>query len=71
MLLGVSPFPFNDPAWGWEVKFDGFRILAFREGKQARLLTRNGNELGIALLGLDAILSFRFSNSLPLQARVV
>ena len=30
------------------MKFDGFRILAFREGKTARLLTRTGNQLGDA-----------------------
>ena len=65
MLLDIAPTPFRDPAWGWEPKFDGFRMLAFRQGKTARLLTRNGNEIGerfpevwvaLAAIGTDCVL---------------
>jgi len=31
--------------WLYELKYDGYRILAFVEGNNARLVTRNGNDL--------------------------
>jgi hypothetical protein len=34
------------PGWIHEIKHDGFRILAHRQGRSVRLLTRNGNDLG-------------------------
>jgi bifunctional non-homologous end joining protein LigD len=33
------------PGWIHEIKHDGFRILAHRQGRAIRLLTRNGNDL--------------------------
>ncbi|MGI1658907.1 MAG: DNA ligase D [Desulfitobacterium sp.] len=30
--------------WLYELKYDGYRILAFVEGNRARLMTRNGND---------------------------
>ena len=48
MLLGTAPHAFADPAWTWEVKFHGYRMLAFREGKRARLLSRNGRDSGLS-----------------------
>jgi bifunctional non-homologous end joining protein LigD len=35
--------PFDDPAWLFEIKHDGFRALAFCDHGQARLVSRNGN----------------------------
>lgn len=46
MQLGRASAPFKDPAWTWEVKFDGYRMLAFRGAAGARLLSRNGRESG-------------------------
>ena len=34
------------PGWIYEIKHDGFRIMAHRGGRSVRLLTRNGNDLG-------------------------
>jgi bifunctional non-homologous end joining protein LigD len=31
--------------WLYELKYDGYRILAYLEGNDARLITRNGNDL--------------------------
>ena len=39
----VSAFPEGDD-WLYELKYDGYRILAFVEGGLARLVTRNGND---------------------------
>ncbi|KHO64188.1 DNA ligase D [Pseudomonas flexibilis] len=30
--------------WRYEIKFDGYRILARKQGREVRLLTRNGND---------------------------
>jgi bifunctional non-homologous end joining protein LigD len=35
---------FSDPAWIFERKFDGERCLAFKSGRQVKLMTRNQNE---------------------------
>jgi bifunctional non-homologous end joining protein LigD len=37
--------PFNDPAWIWELKHDGYRALLIRDGERVSLQTRKGNEL--------------------------
>ncbi|MDF2513860.1 MAG: ligase [Herbinix sp.] len=34
----------EDEDWLYELKYDGYRILAFVEGNSARLITRNGND---------------------------
>jgi bifunctional non-homologous end joining protein LigD len=36
---------FSDPAWIYERKFDGERCLAFRDGDELRLLTRNQQQV--------------------------
>jgi len=36
--------PFNQPDWLFEVKWDGFRCLAYIEHGRCRLVSRNGNE---------------------------
>jgi len=35
--------PFDDPAWVFEIKFDGFRSLAKIEGGVCELISRNEN----------------------------
>src|SRR5438128_5807164 len=49
MLLGKAPLPFKQPGWAWELKFDGYRVLAFRDRDGPRLLSRNGKQLGLAV----------------------
>ncbi len=39
----VNKVPDGDD-WLYELKYDGFRIMAFVEGNSARLITRNGND---------------------------
>jgi len=40
-LATLTSDRFSDPAWIYERKFDGERCLAFRDGNQLRLMTRN------------------------------
>src|SRR5690606_32340653 len=41
MLATLVDAPFDDPEWEYEVKWDGYRALAFRNGKKAALKSRN------------------------------
>src|SRR3954449_1511540 len=37
--------PFSHPDWIFELKHDGYRVLAIRQGETRRLLSRRGNDL--------------------------
>src|SRR5689334_11007861 len=65
MKLGRRADPFNDPAWLYELKWDGFRTIACIQDGECELRSRNGNRfrrwtyLSAALSGMklnDAIL---------------
>jgi len=43
MQLGKRFAPFSHPNWLFEVKYDGFRALAYIEDGRCRLKSRNGN----------------------------
>jgi hypothetical protein len=45
MLATLTGRRFSDPGWVFEPKFDGERCLAFRDGSQVRLLSRNRKRL--------------------------
>lgn len=44
MLAHTAEGPFSDPAWWFELKLDGYRMLASRFASETRLITRNGND---------------------------
>jgi len=44
-LATLTADRFSDPAWIFERKFDGERCLAFRDGGQLRLMTRNQQQV--------------------------
>ena len=43
MTLSRRPDPFNHPEWLFEIKHDGFRALAYIQGRQCQLVSRRGN----------------------------
>ncbi len=45
MLCETSEKPFTKAGWVFELKLDGWRVLAERRGTEARLLSRNGHDL--------------------------
>ncbi len=50
----VDAPPGDAENWIYEIKFDGYRMLARIEGRQVRLYTRNGNDWTERLAGLAA-----------------
>ena len=45
MLATSIEEPFDDPQWLFEIKWDGYRAIAFVEHGKVRLLSRNHNDL--------------------------
>jgi bifunctional non-homologous end joining protein LigD len=45
MLASVVEKPFDDPDWLFEIKWDGYRAIAFIDNGGVRLVSRNQNDL--------------------------
>ncbi|HKW92304.1 MAG TPA: DNA ligase D [Methylomirabilota bacterium] len=43
-LATLAEQPFSDPAWLYEIKYDGVRVLASREGDRVTLYSRSGQD---------------------------
>jgi len=48
MLCETADAPFSKPGWLFELKLDGYRILAEKDGGVVRLRTRNGSDITAA-----------------------
>jgi bifunctional non-homologous end joining protein LigD len=55
MLATLIDKPFDDNNWLYEVKWDGYRAVAFLDGKSVRLVSRNQNDLTAAYPELQEI----------------
>ena len=44
MLAHTAEAPFSNPKWLFELKLDGYRMIASKDGPVCRLYTRNGND---------------------------
>jgi bifunctional non-homologous end joining protein LigD len=71
MLATLVDGPFNSPEWLYEVKWDGFRALAFVEDARVRLLSRNQNDLTGAYPELSVIPRCVHARSAILDGEIV
>jgi bifunctional non-homologous end joining protein LigD len=55
MLATLVDEPFDDDQWLFEIKWDGYRAIAFLENSSLRLVSRNQNDLTDAYPELDSI----------------
>ena len=66
MLAETRDQPFSKAGWLFELKLDGFRMLASRESGEGKLTTRNGHDLTAAFPELSRAVS-----ALPFDALVM
>ena len=52
MLATLVGEPFDRPGWVFEEKYDGYRILAYKEGARVRLVSRNDNDRTASFPGI-------------------
>ena len=62
---------FSDPAWIYERKFDGERCLAYRDGSQLRLMTRNHQQVNSTYPELDEALGAQAATDFIVDGEVV
>ena len=71
MLATLVPRPFDRPGWVYEEKYDGYRILAYKEGERVRLLSRNANDRTAVYRQVAAAVGALPSRTLLLDGEVV
>jgi bifunctional non-homologous end joining protein LigD len=55
MLAQLGKLPPDDDAWAYEVKWDGYRALAYATGQGLRFVSRNGNDVSHRYPALQAM----------------
>jgi bifunctional non-homologous end joining protein LigD len=71
MQAELGDAPFNDADWMWEPKLDGYRALAFIDGKDVKLRSRRGLELAADFPRLAAELGKQAVNTMVLDGEIV
>jgi bifunctional non-homologous end joining protein LigD len=71
MLATLVPEPFHRPGWVYEEKYDGYRILAYKEGARVTLLSRNGIDRTATFPEVAAAVARLPARSLLLDGEVV
>jgi bifunctional non-homologous end joining protein LigD len=71
MLATLTGRRFSDPGWVFEPKFDGERCLAFRDGSQVRLLSRNRKRLDDRYPELVAAMAAQEADHFVVEGEIV
>jgi bifunctional non-homologous end joining protein LigD len=71
MLATPVERPFDDPEWLFEIKWDGYRAVAFIEGGKSRLVSRNQNDLTGQYPELQELPAFFKARTAVLDGEVV
>jgi bifunctional non-homologous end joining protein LigD len=71
MLVSLRhEFPADDDAYGWELKWDGLRAIAYVSGGKVRLVSRNDKDMAASYPEL-AVLAERVSTPVILDGEIV
>ena len=71
MLATLVDNPFDSDEWLYEVKWDGYRAVAFLDGKSLRLMSRNQNDLTSAYPEIHVLPQFIKAKSAILDGEIV
>ncbi len=71
MLATLVPKPFDEPGWVYEEKYDGERVLAYKEGTRVVLLSRNDKDHTDRFPGISAAIARLRPTTLLLDGEVV
>src|ERR1700737_2319195 len=71
MLASLVPKPFDRPGWVYEEKYDGYRILAYKEGAKVTLLSRNGLDRTATFAGVATAVGRLRDRTVLLDGEVV
>jgi bifunctional non-homologous end joining protein LigD len=71
MLAGSRQDPFDDPAWAFELKWDGYRALALVTSDGTELRSRSGRDIGGAYPDLADLRRAVMAQELVLDGEVV
>ena len=71
MLATLVDEPFHRPGWVYEEKYDGYRVLAYKEGKKVTLLSRNAKDRTHSFSEVAAAIATLPSRALLLDGEVV
>jgi bifunctional non-homologous end joining protein LigD len=71
MLATLVKDPLQQPGWVYEEKYDGYRILAYKEGRRVTLLSRNAKDRSAHFDAIGAAVSALPHDTLLLDGEVV
>jgi bifunctional non-homologous end joining protein LigD len=71
MLANLVPKPFLRPGWVYEEKYDGYRILAYKEGAKVMLRSRNDHDRTATFAGVARAVGQLQDRSVLLDGEVV
>ena len=71
MLATLARKPFHLPGWVYEEKYDGYRILAYKEGSRVTLLSRNNLDRTSSYSHVAAVIAALAPVTLLLDGEVV
>jgi bifunctional non-homologous end joining protein LigD len=71
MLATLVAEPFHQPGWVYEEKYDGYRILAYKEGDRVTLLSRNAKDRTSTFSDVAAAIAKLPDEALLLDGEVV
>ena len=71
MLATLVPKPFHEQGWVYEEKYDGIRIIAYKEGARVRLLSRIAKDNTARFAGIAAAIGRLRFRTLLLDGEVI